>query len=321
MSDDQKHSIKNETRYDRMPKPTKSELKTRDLLKKKGIPFEVDRKLFFSLSGFYTPDLIVGRNLILEIDGKIHDKSWKKTPDRIRQRALEMMGYTVIRLKNEEINMNPERCADFIQEKFYQVTGVRKEGKVTRIPTQMHSGKSISVERLQQTLKLLKKNGSFLQYDSPRFEASLEAIMIGASKVPEIVETTLLSKFGYSLVSEKDSKCLDFHSAAESFKNCLSIAQNLLGPYGVVGLENSFLITAPNFIKNLVFNGGPRVKPNIVEITNEGELNFTIDKFNQYFREFGITVEKSDVLTECSETLKIQNSSGLAWLSTLCGLS
>lgn len=108
MYNDQRHPPRNAKRYDRMPKPTKSELKARDLLRKKGIPFEVDRKLFYSLSGYYTPDLIVGGNLIVEIDGKIHDKIWKKTSDRIRQRALEMVGYTVIRLKNEEINMNPE---------------------------------------------------------------------------------------------------------------------------------------------------------------------------------------------------------------------
>lgn len=145
--------------------------------------------------------------------------------------------------------------------------------------------------------------------------------MAGGSKAPEIVEIALLRKFGYSLVSEEDSKFLDFHSAAESFKKCLSIAENLFGPYGVVGLENSFLITMSNFIKNLVFYGGPGVKPNIVEITSEGELDYTIDRFNQYFREFGITVEKSDVLAECTEALKIKNPSGLAWLSTLCDLA
>jgi hypothetical protein len=321
MSSYWKYSLKDMTRDDRMPEPTKSELKARYLLKKIGIPFEVEHKLFFSLSRFYTPDLIVGGNLIVEIDGKIHDRSWMKTPDRIRQRALEMMGYTVIRIKNEELNANPERCADFIREKFYQVTGVSKESKINRIPTQMRGGKKTSIEISKQAQKLLKENSSLLQYESPQFEESLEEIMTGASREPEIVEIALLRKFGYSLVSEKDSKYLDFHSAAESFKNCLSIAENLLGPYGVVGLENSFLITAPNFIKNLVFNGGPRVKPNIVEITSEDELNFTIDRFNQYFREFGVTVDKSDVLAECKEALKIRNPSRLAWLSTLCGLA
>jgi very-short-patch-repair endonuclease len=43
--------------------------------------------------------LIIGKNLIIVVDGKVHDKEHKKTLDRIRQRALENMGYTVQRVK------------------------------------------------------------------------------------------------------------------------------------------------------------------------------------------------------------------------------
>jgi very-short-patch-repair endonuclease len=41
--------------------------------------------------------------LIVEVDGNIHDANFKKTPDRIRQRALENMSFYVLRFKNEKI--------------------------------------------------------------------------------------------------------------------------------------------------------------------------------------------------------------------------
>jgi very-short-patch-repair endonuclease len=49
--------------------------------------------------------LLIGKKLIVEVDGKVHDKDFQKTPDRIRQRALEKMGYDVLRVKNEEFKI------------------------------------------------------------------------------------------------------------------------------------------------------------------------------------------------------------------------
>ncbi|MGB6590753.1 MAG: hypothetical protein WA323_07115 [Candidatus Nitrosopolaris sp.] len=45
-------------------------------------------------------------------------------------------------------------------------------------------------------------------------------------------------------------------------------------------LKNSFNITALNFIKNLVFSGGPRAKPGIISIKDADTLESNIDSFN-----------------------------------------
>lgn len=245
-------------------------------------------------------------------------KVGKKTPDRIRQRALEMMGYTVLRLKNEEIDKNPERCADIVQEEFYKVTGVTKESKVIRITPGIYSSNCTHEEKSNHN-KLLEENISLLQFDPSKFIESLETIIRGSSKNPNIVEKGLLLLFGYSLVSKEDGKELNFQSAAESFGKCLSIAETLFGQYGKIGLRNSFFITAPNFIKNLVFKGGPNIKPKIVDITNEEGLTSTIDKFNQFFKEFDIVVEKAEVMKECCEALERKHSPIMSWLEPLCG--
>ncbi len=54
---------------------------------------------------FYIPDFVsLSVKLIIEVDGKIHLKRIKE--DRERTRRLEILGYRVIRFRNEEIENN-----------------------------------------------------------------------------------------------------------------------------------------------------------------------------------------------------------------------
>jgi len=91
----------------RAPAPTKSELKLMDALQSKKMSFKDGQVIWYTGCDKYTPDLIIGKKLIVEIDGKIHDQEFQKTPDRIRQRALKNMGYVVFRVKNEEVQNTP----------------------------------------------------------------------------------------------------------------------------------------------------------------------------------------------------------------------
>jgi hypothetical protein len=69
-------------------------------------------------------------------------------------------------------------------------------------------------------------------------------------------------------------------------------------------LKNSFNITAPNFIKNLVFYGRPRAKPGVILIKDAVTLESNIDRFNRNFSKVVITVEKRDVAIECRGELE-----------------
>lgn len=64
------------------PPPTESELKLRNILKSKNIPFKHSQLIWYTGCDKYTPDLIIGEKLIIEVEGKIHDKEFLKTPDR-----------------------------------------------------------------------------------------------------------------------------------------------------------------------------------------------------------------------------------------------
>jgi len=71
------------------PPPTYSERKLRSILRSKKVAFKDSQIIWYTGCDRYTPDLLVGKRLVVEVDGKVHDKDFQKTPDRIRQRALE----------------------------------------------------------------------------------------------------------------------------------------------------------------------------------------------------------------------------------------
>jgi very-short-patch-repair endonuclease len=96
------------------PSPTESELKLRSILKAQKIPFKHSQVIWYTGCDKYTPDLIIGEKFIIEVDDKIHDKELLKTPDRIRQRALENMSYEAYRVRNDQVQNAPHVVAEDI---------------------------------------------------------------------------------------------------------------------------------------------------------------------------------------------------------------
>jgi len=89
------------------------------------------------------------------------------------------------------------------------------------------------------------------------------------------------------------------------FSKAMEIISDLFGSkISSTHLQNSFNITAPNFIKNLVFEGGPKINPRIVSIDDSTNLDSHIENFNLNFSKLGITVEKFDVMIECTKELE-----------------
>jgi len=72
----------------------------------------------------------------------------------------------------------------------------------------------------------------------------------------------------------------------------INIMSNLYGHRARIYLINSFSITAANFMKNLVFHGGPRIKPGIVVINNIESLVEHMSEFNNCSSNIGVTLEK-----------------------------
>ena len=125
------------------------------------------------------------------------------------------------------------------------------------------------------------------------------------------MERMILYLLGLNILGRQDAdknhvgSMIDFEYFYRLFDRAMAIVSELFEDQVVaIYLKNSFNITAPNFIKNLVFSGGPRAKPGIISIKDADTLESNIDSFNHNFSKLGIAVEKHDVVIECREELE-----------------
>jgi very-short-patch-repair endonuclease len=293
------------------PPPTESELKLRSILTYKKIPFKHSQIIWYTGCDKYTPDLIVGEKLIIEVDGKIHDKEFLKTPDRIRQRALQNMGFEVHRIRNEQIKRAPFAVAADIIQKYYEVVDADdKTTKITKLKATAHHGsvpKDID-EKLQFWALEFNKELSDEKWTANYFKESLKRYHLGLVTNQCAMERLILLLLGLNLHKTQDGSSLDFEYSSNLLKKGIEIIRGIFG--GVEGdaaaihLRNMYNISAPGFFKNLIFKGGPNLNPRVISIKDKFALDSVIDNFNKSFSDIGITVVCSEIKSECNAVLK-----------------
>ncbi|HEY6885057.1 MAG TPA: DUF559 domain-containing protein [Nitrososphaeraceae archaeon] len=303
----------------RAPPPTYSERKLRSILRSKKVAFKDSQIIWYTGCDRYTPDLLVGKRLIVEVDGKVHDKDFQKTPDRIRQRALEKMGYYVLRVKNEEIQNKPDSVAERIIQKYIEIIEEEDGTKATRtkpikitelekplhyepIPREITSD-HLRLWALSFNQELIANKESAWRVDY--FKQSLTQIHPKLVTNQCAMERFILLLVGLNLYKREDGS-LDFEYTLNFLKKCIEILRGLFSQEASavdVHINNMYNISAPGFFKNLIFNGGPNINPGIVSIESEDSLNYHIDAFNTIFSELGITVGRQDIKSECAATL------------------
>jgi hypothetical protein len=297
--------------YCKPPKATSSELRLRNILRSRKIPFKPDQVIWYTSCNCFTPDLIIGKSLIIEVDGKIHDKDHRKTLDRIRQRALENMGYTVHRIKNESIHDRPNDIANEIYD-IYTILSDTENKKETTI---MELKKPLEVEPIPKDVQLnldiwATEFNEKINDESWSVEFFRESL---SHYHPELVrnqcamEKLILILHGLNLRKSSDGDSLDFEYSLKFFKKSLNLLKELFpknGNLAAIHLKNIYNESAPGFFKNLIFKGGPNINTGLVSIKDKDSLNLHIDNFNKYLSQLGITVEYSDIIQECKATLQ-----------------
>ena len=272
----------------------------------------------------YTPDFIIGNRLIVEVDGGIHDLDYRKTPDRIRQRALENMGYNVYRVRNKQVESSPFAVAGRIVDRYYQIMEVESESddkdrekipapKIKKIynPSRLEPLPE-DLERLIPAWTVaLDTKLTFENWTARYFKQILSVYDSRLVTNQCAMERMILYLLGLNILDRQDAgenhvgNMIDFEHFHRLFDRAMAIVSELFEDQVVaIYLKNSFNITAPNFIKNLVFSGGPRAKPGIISINDADTLESNIDSFNHNFSKVGIAVEKRDVVIECREELE-----------------
>jgi very-short-patch-repair endonuclease len=315
--DDYQHSSSSSSfsSFYKRPKPTRYENLLSIALNKfaPNVKYIRNSEVWLSACIWYTPDFIIGHRLVVEVDGGIHEFEYRKTPDRIRQRALENMGYYVYRVKNEEIKNSPRCITEKIIELYYKVLERENESvnsikkpKIQKIVRPDYKSLPYDLQQLITPWTIafnsqLRSNGN---WTTSYFKDTLSNYDQRLVTNQCAMERLILQLLGLNLRKQADG-AIDFEHHSILFNKAMEIISDLFGSNtSSTYLQNSFNITAPNFIKNLVFEGGPKINPRIVSITDSTNLEYHIENFNQNFSKLGVSVERFDVMVECIKELE-----------------
>jgi very-short-patch-repair endonuclease len=305
----------------KFPEPTIYEKILGDRLRRRSIPYKSGPVIWFTRADYYTPDLALGNKLIVEVGGSIHDLEARKTPDRIRHRALENLGYFIIRVRNERIRTDVDAVVEEIIQRYYEtVENEKAHAKIEivkpagydSIPKYIHDNLSQWSTSFNHSLKEESWTANYFKEHLTEYDS----ILITNQSA---LERFMLLIFGLNL-KMSDEGVLDFEYSAKLFGRSILIVQEIFGEQGEtagIHLKNMFNVSAPGFLKNLVFFGGPRINKGIVSITNLDSLKKHIHAFNEHFSKYGVTVEEAEVKVECLYTLNKMNdpNSSFRWLT------
>jgi very-short-patch-repair endonuclease len=304
-----------------IPTPTIYELKLRSLLRAKKLPFK-DQVIWYTSCNYFTPDLLVGEKLIIEVDGKIHDQDFHKTSDRIRHRALKNMGYEVMRVRNERIQRNPNSVVEEIVQKYYELADItEKIGKIVKLqnPSRYEPIPREVAVMLPAWAVSFNKVLSEERWSVEFFRDSLKQFHPKLITNQCAMEHFILLLLGLNLFKSKNGT-LDFKPSLKFLKRSTEILRGLFGDEGdaaAIHLKNMYNISAPGFFKNLIFKGGPNINPGIISIRDRDSLDYHINNFNRNLSEYGITVESSEIKEECYayiEKLDENHLSTFSWV-------
>lgn len=296
--------------------PTKYAVQLARVLHSKGIKIQLEPEIWYTSCNFYTPDILVNEDLIIDVDGPYHEESQIKKNDRIRQRALENSGYPVYRFKNEEIVNSLDYVVDKIKSVLNEFEDnsdnkttpkiiemeIPETQRMSNVPEYLIKAHSIA---LNSTLvgKMEKWSTSYFK----EFLSQYDPTPVGNRCAMERILFILL---GPNLHLKKEPQStIDFEHYSMLFDKCIGIMKGLFGETAEIELKNAYNITATNFIKNMIFYGKPLIaRIRIVWIKDYESIVFHINEFKKYFYRFGIYVEESEVKVEClGELDKIEN--------------
>jgi hypothetical protein len=229
------------------------------------------------------------------------------------------MGYSVYRVRNRQVESSPFAVAGMILDRYYQIIEVESQGEAKDLekippPKIKKIYNPPRLEPLPEDLDRLIPNWSMAlsskltieNWTAPYFRQILSEYDSRLVTNRCAIERIIFCLLGLNVVSRQDAaNMIDFEYFYSLFDRTMAIVSEYFeDPVAGIYLKNSFNITAPNFIKNLVFVGGPKVKPGIISIQDAYTLDSNIDSFNRNFSKGGITAEKQDVVIECREELE-----------------
>jgi very-short-patch-repair endonuclease len=309
------HDSQNQPRIKRS-EPTKYAVQLARALHSEGIKIQLEPEIWYTSCNFYTPDILVNKGLIVEVDGPYHEEPQIKKNDRIRQRALENSGYLVYRFKNEEI----VNSIDYVLDKIESVLNEFEHNSDRKTAPQLIEMEIPETQRMSNVSENLIKAysialnstlvGKMEKWSTSYFKEFLSQYSPTPIGNRCAMERILFMLLGLNLRLKSDPQStIDFEHYSMLFDKSLGIMKGLFGEAAEIELRNAYNITATNFVKNLIFYGKPLIaRIRIVWIKDYESIVFHISDFKRHFYRFGIFVEESEVKVEClGELDRIEN--------------
>ena len=72
-------------------------------LNSEGTKIQLESEIWYKSCNFYTPDVLVNKDLVIEVDGPYHEEPEIRKNDRIRKRELENFGYLEYRFGTKKL--------------------------------------------------------------------------------------------------------------------------------------------------------------------------------------------------------------------------
>jgi very-short-patch-repair endonuclease len=295
--------------------PTKYAIRLARALNSEGIKIQLEPEIWYTSCNFYTPDILVNKDLVIEVDGPYHEELQIRKNDRIRQRALESSGYLVYRFKNEEII----NSLDYVVDKIKSILNEFEHNSDKKATPKLIEIDAPEVQRMSNVPENFIKaysitlNSTFVG-KMERWNASYFKEFLSQYNPTPIdnrcaMERILFMLLGLNLRLKDPTSTIDFEHYSMLFNKSIGIMKGFFGEAAEIELKNAYNITATNFMKNLIFYGKPLIaRIRIVWIKDYETIIFHINEFRKHFYRFGIYVEESEVKVEClGELEKIEN--------------
>jgi hypothetical protein len=220
------------------------------------------------------------------------------------------MGFEVYRVRNEQIRSAPFAVAADIIQKYYEVVDAEdRTAKITKLKATAHheSIPKVIDENLQFWVLEFNNELNDEKWSADYFKESLRRFHHGLVSNQCAMERLILLLLGLDLRKTQDGISLDFEYSSNLLKKGIEIIRGIFGEEegntAAIHLKNMYNISAPGFFKNLIFKGGPNLNPGVIKITDKFTLDSVINNFNKHFSSTGITVERSEIKSECNALL------------------
>ncbi len=272
-------------------------LRAVSLLKEAGISVTgIRRRFWISTALSFTADIVVpGAVIVFRREG----------PRAMRERAFKFMGLSYYEVEN--IN-DVGKIVDYLLEED------EWEGIIKPIPPPPYK------ERRLPNAEIIALEAAKLTSKVSTEDLSKEVITSALGEhnaLHYMVDKLALNDFGLTLTSTGQNM-IDFEAASKRLERWIGIEDELFKQPGGQTIRNLLTLTAPNFIKNVVFLGGPRIMPGIIKLSSIEEVERLMYSFSTSMAKVEIYLDQEETKRAICNFYKKLNGEKFSWLKGYC---